>query len=121
MTPDEALPLLKAIIAREKQDGCPMATEPLIEPAMRRWHSYERRFKQHKNKSLEHRGRDLAKGLIEWHTRDGNYGYDPLCIRHLAESFAEVLFRGVIPVCGSAHGTTQSKSNDAPGGDVEPA
>ena len=68
-----------------------MASESLIEPALRRWRSYERRFKHHKDKSLKHRAHDLEKGLLEWYP---DYGYDPGCISHLAQSFAEILFQG---------------------------
>ncbi len=96
MKAEDAIPLLKAIIAREKKDGCTMAMEEFIEPALRRWRSYERRFKRNKDKSLMHRAHDLEKGLLEWYPALG-YGaftYDPGCIRHLAQSFAEVLFQG---------------------------
>jgi hypothetical protein len=88
---EDAIPLLKTIILRERQDGCPMASECLIEPALRRWRSYERRFQRHKDKSLKHRAHDLEKGLLEIYP-DG--GYDPGCIRHLAESFAAALLHG---------------------------
>jgi hypothetical protein len=88
MNPEDAIPLLKAIIARERKDGCTMASESLLEPAVRRWKSYERRFRRHKDKSLKHRAHDLEKGLLEWFQ---DYGYDQGCIRHLAQSFAEVL------------------------------
>jgi hypothetical protein len=91
MNPEDAIPLLEAIIAREREDGCAMASESLIAPALRRWRSYARRFKHHKNKSLEHRAYDLEKGLLESYP---DYSYDPGCIRHLAQSFAEALFRG---------------------------
>jgi hypothetical protein len=87
MNAEDAIPILKAIIARERKDGCPMASEDFIEPALRRWRSYERRFKRHKDKSLKHRAHDLEKGLREC---CAPY-YDPGCIRHLAQSFAEVL------------------------------
>jgi hypothetical protein len=112
MNAEDAVPLLKAIIAREKKDGCTIAMEELIEPALRRWRSYERRFKRHKNKSLEHRAHDLEKGLLEWYPALG-YGaftYDPGCIRHLAQSFAEVLFQGLADKSGTSphHKSTQS-------------
>jgi hypothetical protein len=68
MKPKDAIPLLKAIIAREKTNGCPMAMESLIEPALRRWKTYDRRFTRHKDKSLKHRAHDLEKGLLEWVT-----------------------------------------------------
>ena len=93
MNVNDAIPLLKAIIDRERKDGCPMATETLIEPALRRWRTYERRFKRHKDKSLSHRSRDLEKGLLELYPKQD---YDPGCIRHLAQSFAEILFYGVV-------------------------
>ena len=83
---------LHAIIAEERADGCPMADPMLIEPALRRWRSYDQRFKRHKAKSLEHRAADLAKGLMQWHIEHHGYGYVPPCIRHLAQSFAKVLF-----------------------------
>ncbi len=67
-----------------------MASDLLIEPALRRWRSYERRFKRHKDKSLQHRAHDLEKGLIE----SCGLSYDPGCVRHLAQSFAEVLYQG---------------------------
>jgi hypothetical protein len=91
MKSDDAIPLLKAIIARERKDGCLMACESLIEPALRRWRSYERRFKRHKDKSRKHRAHDLEKGLRELYP---DLRYDPGCIRHLAQSFAEVLLQG---------------------------
>jgi hypothetical protein len=96
MNAEDPIPLMKAIIAREKKDGCPMAIEAFIDPALRRWRSYERRFRRHKDKSLKHRCHDLEKGLLEWYPTLG-YGaltYDPGCIHHLARSFAEVLFMG---------------------------
>jgi hypothetical protein len=93
MNSEDAISLLKTIIAREREDGCPMAEESLIAPALRRWRSYERRFKHHKNKSLGHRAHDLEKGLLECYP---GYSYDPGCIRHLAQSFAEVLSRGSV-------------------------
>ncbi len=89
MDPEDAIPILEAIIARERTDGCPMASESLIAPALRRWRSYERRCKRHKDKSLEHRAYDLEKGLLQCYP---DCSYDPGCIRHLAQSFAEVLF-----------------------------
>jgi hypothetical protein len=96
MKADEAIPLLKAIIAREKKGGCTMAIEAFIEPALRRWKSYDRRFRRHKDKSLKHRTHDLEKGLLEWYPAlgYGEFTYDPCCIRHIALSFAEVLFQG---------------------------
>ena len=87
---EDPILLLKAIIARERKDGCPMASESLIEPALRRWKSYERRFRRHKDKSLQHRAHDLEKGLLNLYP---NQDYDPGCIRHLAESFAEALLQ----------------------------
>lgn len=82
------IPLLEAIIARERQQGCPMATETLIAPAIRRWRSYERRYPRHKDRSLAHRAADLEKGLQALYP---NHRYDPGCLQHLAQSFAEVL------------------------------
>jgi hypothetical protein len=103
MNPEDAIPLLKAIIARERRDGCPMADEALIEPALRRWTSYERRFKRHKDKSLAHRAHDLEKGLLE---RYPDHAYDPGCIRHLAQSFAEAFLLGAADDAGvAAHRT----------------
>jgi hypothetical protein len=83
---DTATRLLRAIIARERADGCVMADEILIQPALRRWRSYDRRFRR--DKSLAHRARDLEKGLIELFP---GHTYDPGCVRHLAEQFAEAL------------------------------
>ena len=93
----DAVRFLKAIIAEERKNGCPQAMDALIEPALRRWKSYERRFKTHKDKSLMHRTHDLEKGLLAWYP---DFTYDPCCIRHLAISFAEALF----------HGTDESQS-----------
>lgn len=98
MNAEDAMPLFKAIIAKEKEEGCTMALEEFIKPALRRWTSYERRFKRHKDKSFEHRAQDLEKGLLEWYPALG-YGalsYDAGCIRHLAQSFAEILFHGLV-------------------------
>jgi hypothetical protein len=94
MGTEKIIAAMKAIIADECGKGCPMADELFIEPALRRWRSYNRRLKRHKDKSLEHRSRDLAKGLLDWYVENHGYGYDPACIRHLAESFAKVLFHG---------------------------
>jgi hypothetical protein len=92
MDTEKVVAALKAIISEERGKGCPMANDMLIEPALRRWRSYERRFKRHKDKSLAHRAHDLEKGLLDWYERHQGYGYDPGCIHHLADSFAEVLF-----------------------------
>lgn len=100
MNHENAIPLLKAIIAREEKDGCPMATKFLIEPALCRWKTYDRRFKRHKRKSLDHLAHDLEKGLIE---SIPDFGYDRLCIRHLARSFAEVLFEGATSNPANGH------------------
>ena len=94
MDTQKAIAALKAIIAQERAEGCPMADELFIEPALRRWRSYNRRLKRHKDKSVKHRAHDLEKGLIDWHVKNHGYGYDPGCIYHLAQSFAEVLFHG---------------------------
>jgi hypothetical protein len=112
MNDDDAIPLLKGIIAREKKDGCTMAMEEFIEPALRRWRSYERRFKRHKDKSFEHRAHDLEKGLLECYPAlgYGEFTYDPGCIRHLAQSFAEILFQGSADKSGTSphHKSSQS-------------
>jgi hypothetical protein len=89
----EAIPILESIIERERKDGCPMADDSLIGPALRRWKSYERRNKRNKNKSLEHRVLDLKKGLLALFSEPT---YDEACLTHLAQSFAEVLYRGTI-------------------------
>jgi hypothetical protein len=92
MTEYENLALqLKAIIDREAKDGCSMADDSLIESALRRWKSYDRRFPRHKDKSLEHRAHDLEKGFLALFP---DHTYDQLCLRHLAKSFAEVLSQG---------------------------
>jgi hypothetical protein len=89
MSPQDVVSALKSIIDRERADCCPMASEGLIEPALRRWRSYARRFKKHKDQSLEHRAHDLEKGLIASFGKE--CGYVPGCVRHLARSFAEVM------------------------------
>src|SRR5262245_53286483 len=99
MKPEDAIPLLKAIIDRERKDGCTMAHESLIEPALRRWKTYD--DASNKDKSLKHRAHDLEKGLIQSFT---DYGYDTCCIRHLAQSFAEVLMQeSVVELVPSPH------------------
>jgi hypothetical protein len=92
MDTEKAISALKAIIAEERGKGCPMADQLFIEPALRRWKSYDRRLKQHKDKSLEHRALDLEKGLLDWFIEHHGHGYDPGCIHHLAQSVANVLF-----------------------------
>src|SRR5688500_4909035 len=79
---------LKEIIAKERSDGCLMANERLIAPALRRWRSYERRNRRNKNKSLEHRALDLKKAFLALFP---NLNYDEAYLAHLAESFAQVL------------------------------
>ncbi|MCJ8332186.1 MAG: hypothetical protein HRT89_17355 [Lentisphaeria bacterium] len=78
---------LSAIISYEVEQGCPMAHPTMIAPAIRRWQGYDRRNKRNKDKSLSHRIKDLEKGLIALYPE---HNYDPACLRHLAESFAEV-------------------------------
>ncbi len=104
MDVESAITAMKAIIADERDKGCPMADELFIEPALRRWRSYSRRLKRHKGKSLEHRAQDLEKGLLDWYVESHGYGYDPGCIHHLAFSFAKILFGGVDAQSGSKHG-----------------
>lgn len=87
MDRDDVISMLETIVIREQNDGCPMADTSLIEPALRRWKTYERRFKKHRDKSLEHRAHDLEKAFIELYPDS----YDPGCVRHLAQSFAEFL------------------------------
>src|SRR5579859_6438435 len=84
------VPILKSIIERERENGCPMASEDLIEPALRRWTSYERRNKRNKNKTVEQQVLDLKKGLIALFP---DHGYDESCLTHLAQSFVLVLRR----------------------------
>jgi hypothetical protein len=79
---------LKSIIECEQKNGCPMASESLIDPALKRWNSYERRNKRNKSKTFEHRVLDLKKGLIALFP---DYGFDESCVAHLAQSFALVL------------------------------
>jgi hypothetical protein len=90
----DAKSLLQEVIDRERKDGCPMAHESLIEPVLRRWRSYARRNQRNKDKSLKHRARDLEKCLIALYP---DHRFDPGCIRHLAESFADILFTGNPP------------------------
>jgi len=99
----ELVPILKAIIERERENGCTMAFEGLIEPALRRLDSYERRNRRNKNKTHEHRVLDLKKGLLALFP---DHGYDELCLTHLAESFVTVL--------GSKSGETVVESNHKP-------
>ena len=79
---------LQRVIQRERANGCCMADESLISPAIRRWRSHPRRNKSSKDRSLEHQTRDLKKGLMSLFTE---YNYDESCVEHLAESFAEIL------------------------------
>jgi hypothetical protein len=90
MDEQAAYSAIKAIIDREAADGCCMASDSLIEPALRRWRSYDRRTTRSKDHSIEHRANDLRKGWLET-VFDGNHSYDMLCLEHLARSFAEVL------------------------------
>ncbi|WP_425396381.1 hypothetical protein [Aeoliella sp.] len=78
------------LIHREYADGCCMAHESLIAPAIRRWRSYARRNVKNKNQTLDHRAHDLNKGLVALFPE---HNYDPACLGHLAESFAEILWR----------------------------
>jgi hypothetical protein len=103
MDPREAIPILECIIARERKDGCPMAHESLIAPAVRRWKTYKRRNKRNKNKSLEHRAHDLEKGLLALFP---DHSYDPGCLHHLAQSFAEVFFKGSVDDSETSRHTT---------------
>lgn len=92
-----AISAMRALIAEERSKGCPMAVDRFIEPALRRWSSYDRRFKRHKGKSLEHRTHDLEKGLLEWYVENRGYGYVPGCISHIAQSFAAILHEEIKP------------------------
>lgn len=84
---------LKRIIEVEHADGCCMADDRLIEPAIRRWRSYARRNKRNKNPSSDHLALDIKKGWLQrWETMFGHpHSYDELCLEHLAKSFAEAL------------------------------
>lgn len=64
MASRDAVAMLKAIIERERENGCPMASENLIEPALRRWKSYERRNRRSKDKSLDHRASISRRGFL---------------------------------------------------------
>lgn len=90
MVPEHVITQLQAVIDREHGDGCCMADSSLIEPAIRRWRGYDRRNKRNRSRTFEHRVLDLKKGLLALFP---NHDYDPACIAHLAESFAEILFR----------------------------
>ena len=96
MDTDAAMAAMQAVVEKERCNGCCMADDELIEPAIRRWNSYGRRLKRHKNPSFEHRTQDLAKGLLEWHIERYGQAYDKSCLGHLAESFAEILDK-VVP------------------------
>ena len=78
------------LIHREHADGCCMADESLIAPAIRRWRTYARRNAKNKNQTLKHRAHDLNKALVALFPQ---HNYDPGCLRHIAESFAEILWR----------------------------
>jgi hypothetical protein len=104
---DTATRLLGAIVERERADGCTMADEELIQPALRRWRSYDRRFQRHRDKSLAHRAHDLEKGLLELFP---DHRYDPGCIHHLAQQFALAL-SGAAP--GDATGAGHAGSGPA--------
>jgi hypothetical protein len=84
----DVVSMLTAIIDIERKNGCPMASEALIRPAVRRWSSYARRNRRNKNQTMEHRIIDLKKGLLILFP---NYNYDESCLTHLAQSFAAVL------------------------------
>lgn len=104
---EKTVAAMKAIIAEERRQGCPMAHEDLIAPAMRRWRTYDRRLKRCKDKSVTHRAQDLKKGLIEWNIENHGYGYDPSCLQHLAESFAEFLSSSMVSEeCESEEGNS---------------
>ncbi len=84
----ELVRILKSIIEHERENGCPMASELLIVPALRRWTSYERRNKCNKNKTVEHRVLDLKKRLLALFP---DLNYDESCLTHLAQSFVQGL------------------------------
>lgn len=88
MLKPHAIEQLRAIVARERDEGCTMADESLIAPALRRWGSYDRRFRKHRTRTLEHRAHDLELGLRELFP---DHRYDPGCLQHLARSFTEAL------------------------------
>lgn len=91
---DQLIARLRSIIDREHADGCCMADPVLIDAAIRRWRSYDRRNKRNKHKSFEHRVQDLKKGLM---TAWGDPVYsDHACVSHLAESFADILAQDLI-------------------------
>lgn len=85
-----------------------MAHDDLIEPGLRRWRSYERRFPRRHEATLEHRAHDLVKGWKERLFAD--HSYDGACLQHLALSFAEVLTMessSMDNASASAHGVTK--------------
>ena len=100
MEPRNADPILESVIARERKDGCPMADEGLIGPALRRWKSYERRNKHNRDQSFEHRILDLKKGLLALFP---DHTYDEACLAHLARSFAEALAHGEVNAPNTSH------------------
>ena len=79
---------LAAVIQRDRDAGCCMADESLIEPAIRRWKSYDRRHRCSKTESLETRTADLKKGFLFLFPM---HNYDEACLAHVAESFAAIL------------------------------
>jgi hypothetical protein len=79
--------VLKSVIEREREGGCPMACESFAGPALRRWKGYERRNRRNKGKTFDHRVLDLKKGLLAVFP---DHGYDESCLAHLVLSFALV-------------------------------
>ena len=87
--------MLAGVIQRDRDAGCCMADEFLIEPAIRRWKSYERRHRGSKTESLETRAADLKKGFLLLFPM---HNYDEACLGHIAESFAAVLSGNIHPI-----------------------
>lgn len=90
MPHDKLIAQLQALIDQEYNDGCCMADQAMVKLAIRRWRSYARRHPRTRDHSLEHRARDLRRGLQRLYPAE--YRCE-LCLRHLSESLAELLNR----------------------------
>jgi len=80
---------MNELLRRERADGCCMADESLIAPALRKWRSYARRNTKNKHQTLQHRAHDIYKAMVALFPE---HNYDPACLRHISESFAGILW-----------------------------
>ena len=79
------------VIAFERDAGCTMANEFLINVAVRRWNSFERRHKKSKTVTLSQRSKDLLKGFL---AQFPEHNYVEACLKHIADSFTLILCSG---------------------------